>query len=262
MTVPHETRPLAAASIPAALTTLRVRGLRVSSARRLVLEALFAADGPVGAEAIAAGLGGRLPGSDLASVYRNLDTLEQIGLVRHFHLAHGARPVRARRAPPAGYATCERCGAHQRARPRRRRPRRRRAARGVRLRGAPRPTSRSSGPARSATMHIPDGFLSPEVAAACAVPAAGAVALRAAAREPRARRAPRPAARRHRRVRVRGPDAQLPGRGRHQRPLPRRRAGGDPARALARRARALGGAGRRRRSCSPTAASRRSGRTC
>jgi Fur family ferric uptake transcriptional regulator len=113
MTVPHETRPLAAASIPAALTTLRARGLRVSSARRLVLESLFAADGPVGAEAIAGGLGGRLPGSDLASVYRNLDTLEQIGMVRHFHLAHGRGLYALTGRCDSGYATCERCGAHR-----------------------------------------------------------------------------------------------------------------------------------------------------
>ena len=113
MTVPHETRPFAAASIPAALTTLRVRGLRVSSARRLVLEALFAADGPVTAEAIASGLDGRFPASDLASVYRNLDTLEQIGLVRHFHVAHGAGLYALAALHQAGYVACERCGAHQ-----------------------------------------------------------------------------------------------------------------------------------------------------
>jgi Fur family ferric uptake transcriptional regulator len=113
MTVPHETRPLAAVSIPAALTTLRARGLRVSSARRLVLEALFAADSPVGAEAIAGGLDGRLPGSDLASVYRNLDTLEQIGMVRHFHLAHGRGLYALTGRCDAGYAACERCGAHR-----------------------------------------------------------------------------------------------------------------------------------------------------
>ena len=41
-------------------------------------------------------------------------------------------------------------------------------------------------------MHIPDGFLTPEVAAACAVPAAGAVAygLRRANRELEERRVP------------------------------------------------------------------------
>jgi Fur family ferric uptake transcriptional regulator len=113
LTVPHETRPLAPASVPAAITTLRVRGLRVSAARRLVLEALFAAGGPVTAEAIAAGLGGRLPGSDLASVYRNLDTLEEIGLVRHFHVAHGAGLYALAARDRAGYVACEGCGAHR-----------------------------------------------------------------------------------------------------------------------------------------------------
>ena len=44
---------------------------------------------PVRAEEIAAGIGGRLPRSDLASVYRNLETLENHGLVRHLHLGHG-----------------------------------------------------------------------------------------------------------------------------------------------------------------------------
>jgi Fur family ferric uptake transcriptional regulator len=113
MTVPHETPVLAPASIPAAITTLRVRGLRVSAARRLVLEALYAADGPVTAEAIAAGLGGRFPPSDLASVYRNLDTLEEIGLVRHFHVAHGAGRYALASQHQAGYVACEDCGAHR-----------------------------------------------------------------------------------------------------------------------------------------------------
>jgi len=113
MTVPTETRPLAAASVPAAITTLRVRGLRVSSARRLVIEALFAADRPVTAEAIAAGLDGRLPTSDLASVYRNLLTLEEVGLVRHFHVAHGPGLYALSGRDQAGYVACERCGAHR-----------------------------------------------------------------------------------------------------------------------------------------------------
>jgi Fur family ferric uptake transcriptional regulator len=113
MTVPHETRALAPASVPAAITTLRVRGMRVSSARRLVLEALFAAEGPVTADAIAAGLNGRFPSSDLASVYRNLDTLEGIGLVRHFHVAHGAGLYALATGQQYGYVACERCGAHR-----------------------------------------------------------------------------------------------------------------------------------------------------
>jgi Fe2+ or Zn2+ uptake regulation protein len=88
---------------------LRGRGLRLSAARRLVLAALFAAEGPITAEQIAGGVGGQLPRSDLASVYRNLETLEELGLVRHFHAGHG--PGRyTPSASSAEYVVCERCG--------------------------------------------------------------------------------------------------------------------------------------------------------
>ncbi len=87
---------------------VRAHGLRLSAARRLVLEALYKAQRPVKAEEIAAGLDGRLPRSDLASVYRNLETLEHVGLVRHVHLGHG--PGRyTPTGPPQDYLVCERC---------------------------------------------------------------------------------------------------------------------------------------------------------
>jgi Fur family ferric uptake transcriptional regulator len=113
MTVPHDTRPLPAASAPAALASLRARGLRISASRRTVVEALFAADGPGGAEQIAAGLGGRRPASDLGSVYRNLDALERAGLVRHVHAGHGAGRYALVTRQEGGYAACECCGVLQ-----------------------------------------------------------------------------------------------------------------------------------------------------
>jgi Fur family ferric uptake transcriptional regulator len=97
-------------SIDAAVATVRARGLRVSSARRLVLEALFAAGAPVTAERIAAGLDGRIPRSDLASVYRNLETLEQVGLVSHVHLGHGPGLYALNHDGESEWLTCERCG--------------------------------------------------------------------------------------------------------------------------------------------------------
>ena len=112
MTVSHHADPVHLPSLAAALGTLRARGLRISSARRLVLEALFAAEGPVTAEEVAGGLDGRLPASDLASVYRNLDTLETLGLIRHVHLGHGPGLYALAGRHDAGYAACERCGRH------------------------------------------------------------------------------------------------------------------------------------------------------
>jgi Fur family ferric uptake transcriptional regulator len=111
VTVPHRTSPIAAPSVETAVSVLRARGLRVSAARRLVIEALFAAERPLTADEIAAGLEGWLPASDLASVYRNLDTLEEVGLVRHFHVGHGAGLYSLAAAGDLEFVTCERCGA-------------------------------------------------------------------------------------------------------------------------------------------------------
>ncbi len=67
-----------------------------------MLDALLAAARPLTAEEIAGG-------ADVASVYRNLETLEAIGIVRHVHLGHG--PGRyALTARSGGWATCEGCG--------------------------------------------------------------------------------------------------------------------------------------------------------
>src|SRR4029078_11418005 len=90
MTVPCLAEPAPAGDLDAAVDELRAHGLRLSASRRLVLEALFAAGRPVTAEEIASGMYGRLPRCDLASVYRNLETLEELGPVPHPHL--GTRP--------------------------------------------------------------------------------------------------------------------------------------------------------------------------
>jgi Fur family ferric uptake transcriptional regulator len=109
MTTAHTGPRIEAATLGEAVAALRARGLRLSAARRVVLAALYETDDPLSAEQISKGIG-KLPASDLASVYRNLDTLEGLGLVRHVHLGHGAgRYVRAGRERE--YLVCERCGA-------------------------------------------------------------------------------------------------------------------------------------------------------
>jgi Fur family ferric uptake transcriptional regulator len=95
----------ATATFGDALGVLRMNGLRASSARRMLLEAIFAAEEPRSAERLAIDLDG-----DLASVYRNLETLERVGLVRHFHLVHGPG-LYTLAARERDYLVCERCGA-------------------------------------------------------------------------------------------------------------------------------------------------------
>jgi Fe2+ or Zn2+ uptake regulation protein len=105
VTVAPDTAPVAFEDFDQAVDALRARGLRLSTSRRLVLQALFAADGPVSAEQLARGLE-----LELTSVYRNLETLERHGLVRHVHLGHGAGLYTLVGSGERGYLYCERCG--------------------------------------------------------------------------------------------------------------------------------------------------------
>ena len=102
MTVPHLIPAMEASTAPAAFAAVRAHGLRLSSARRLLLQALFAAEAPLSAEELAGD-------GDVASVYRNLEVLEGLGLVRHVHLGHGPRLYQPA-GRPRDFVLCEGCG--------------------------------------------------------------------------------------------------------------------------------------------------------
>ena len=87
-----------------AFAAVRGQGLRLSTARRLLLQALFAADGPVSAADLVDALG-----IDESSVYRNLEALEGLGLVRHVHLGHGPGLYLLVGGEEREYLYCERC---------------------------------------------------------------------------------------------------------------------------------------------------------
>jgi Fur family transcriptional regulator, ferric uptake regulator len=106
MTQSPDVKPVAFIDLEDAIRTLRERGLRLSTSRRLVLESLFAAPVPVTAEQLSNELG-----LDLASVYRNLETFERHGLVRHVHFGHGAGLYMLSGHDDHEYLFCERCGA-------------------------------------------------------------------------------------------------------------------------------------------------------
>lgn len=99
-----------APDIEAALARLREHGMRVSAARRQLIEALYRAEEPLTAEALAGGLDDQVPRSDVGSVYRNLETLEQVGLVKHFHLGHGPGLYTRSGASVKEFLVCDSCG--------------------------------------------------------------------------------------------------------------------------------------------------------
>ena len=106
MTAAPEVECTAFADVEGAVHALRARGLRLSTSRRLILQALFAAEEPVSADRLA-----RTLELELTSVYRNLETLERHGLVHHVHLGHGAGLYALVGRGEREYLYCERCGA-------------------------------------------------------------------------------------------------------------------------------------------------------
>jgi Fur family ferric uptake transcriptional regulator len=104
MTVSPDAPPLAFDDLQDAVRALRDSGLRLSTPRRLVLEALFAAEGPVSAVHLA-----RNVSIDESSVYRNLEVLEQHGLIRHVHLGHSPGLYTLVSADEVEYLYCDRC---------------------------------------------------------------------------------------------------------------------------------------------------------
>ncbi len=110
MTVSPDRQPVVVSDLSEAIDAVRRSGLRLTSARRLVLEALLAAGAPISAEDIADGLGGTRTQSDIASVYRNLETLGELGLIRHFHAGHGPGRYVLEGLGDREYLACESCG--------------------------------------------------------------------------------------------------------------------------------------------------------
>ncbi len=103
MTLAPEREPLEFETMDDVLAALRRSGHRVTMPAKAVLEALFAASGPLAAEQLA-------PELEPASVYRNLERLQQLGVVTHVHAGHGPGRYVLARGGAREYLVCERCG--------------------------------------------------------------------------------------------------------------------------------------------------------
>ena len=109
MTISHGSPALEFDGPETVLNALRARGMRVSTARRVVVHTLFEAGHPISADEIAAGLDGRRQRLDVGSVYRNLETLEELGVVRHVHAGHCPGRYALVGGGEREYLACDRC---------------------------------------------------------------------------------------------------------------------------------------------------------
>ena len=94
----------------AVLDVMRASGVRLTAARRAVVQALVDADDHVTADDLAAAVADAAPDVHRSTVYRTLDALEKLGVVTHVHLGHG-RAVYHLTDQLHQHAVCEACGA-------------------------------------------------------------------------------------------------------------------------------------------------------
>jgi Fur family ferric uptake transcriptional regulator len=89
---------------------LREKGLRLTPQRELVLQAVREL-GHATPEEVAEKVRVTHPGINLSTVYRNLETLENVGLVQHTHLGHGGATYHAAEELTHLHLVCGDCGA-------------------------------------------------------------------------------------------------------------------------------------------------------
>ena len=88
---------------------LREKGLRLTPQRELVLNAVREL-GHATPEDVAAKIHLTHPGINLSTVYRNLETLENVGLVQHTNLGHGGATYHAAEELTHLHLVCGNCG--------------------------------------------------------------------------------------------------------------------------------------------------------
>jgi Fur family ferric uptake transcriptional regulator len=88
---------------------LREKGLRLTPQRELVLQAVREL-GHATPEEVAEKVRTSHPGINLSTVYRNLETLENVGLVLHTHLGHGGATYHAAEELTHLHLVCSVCG--------------------------------------------------------------------------------------------------------------------------------------------------------
>jgi Fur family transcriptional regulator, ferric uptake regulator len=88
---------------------LRERGLRLTAQRQFVLDAVHRL-GHATPDQVHARVAETAAGVNITTVYRTLELLEDLGLVTHTHLSHGAPTYHAAAEEPHVHLVCRDCG--------------------------------------------------------------------------------------------------------------------------------------------------------
>jgi Fur family ferric uptake transcriptional regulator len=88
---------------------LRARGLRLTAQRQLVLDAVYTL-GHATPDQVHAQVAKTAAGVNITTIYRTLELLEELGLVTHAHLSHGAPTYHAVGEQQHAHLVCRVCG--------------------------------------------------------------------------------------------------------------------------------------------------------
>ena len=89
---------------------LKQRGLRMTPQRQLILEAIAASEGHMSAEGLYQQVAPRFPDVNISTVYRTLEVLEELGLLRHTHFHAGVARYHLATEREHQHLVCRRCG--------------------------------------------------------------------------------------------------------------------------------------------------------
>ena len=106
---PRRRPPLPFRDLEEVAAAVRSAGGRLSAPRAPGARGAVRRRGPGVRPYLAGGLAAARPEVDLASVYRNLEQLEELGVVRHVHVGHGPGLYALVGAGEREYLVCERC---------------------------------------------------------------------------------------------------------------------------------------------------------
>lgn len=101
--------PAAPAGGPDLADELRSRGLRLTAQRQLVLEAVYQL-GHATPDQVHVQVAKTAAGVNITTVYRTLELLEELGLVTHAHLSHGAPTYHGVTEKQHVHLVCRSCG--------------------------------------------------------------------------------------------------------------------------------------------------------
>jgi Fur family ferric uptake transcriptional regulator len=92
---------------------LRERGLRMTPQRQLILDAIESLEGHISAEAVHSRITTQFPQINISTVYRTLDLLEEMELVRHTHFDDGVAQYHLAQTELHQHLICRGCGTEQ-----------------------------------------------------------------------------------------------------------------------------------------------------